>query len=345
MKQASVTIKDIAKVLKLSTSTVARALKDSYKISEETTKKVKECAEKLGYRPNVIAQSLRNQNSRTIGVLLCSIPNSFFAEAINGIESIATSKNYYVIISQSHETYENEVKNLKHLESRQIDGLLVSLSSETKDISQFKQLHEKGIPVVFFDRTSDGIDTFRVESDNESGSFALTNHLIEQGFKKIAHITSSPNISITTSRLDGYKKALLQNGFKLDEDYIRYCMHGGRDENEIEKAIDGLLALANPPDAIFTASDRITLTTLSSLTKRGLRIPENIAIGGFSNFSSSHLFEPSLTTVVQPAFEMGRTATELLIKIIESKRPIMEFEKIVLPNQLIVRKSTLKSSS
>jgi LacI family transcriptional regulator len=343
MKQAPVTIKDIAKALSLSPSTVARALKESYKISKETTQKVKEYAEKNGYRPNLIAQSLRNQNSRTIGVLLCSIPNSFFAEVINGIESIATSKNYYVIISQSHESYESEVKNLQHLESRQIDGLLVSLSAETKDISHFKELHDNGVPVVFFDRISDEFETFRVVSNSSKGAYDLTVHLIENGYKQIAHITSSQNISITSERLQGYEKALAEYGIPYTEEYVKYCEHGGRDAKEINDAIDELFALTNPPNAIVTASDRITLETLSSLTNRGFKIPDEIAIGGFSNFSSSHLFHPSLTTIVQPAFEMGRVATELLIKMIESKKPIKEFDKIVLPTQLIIRNSTARS--
>lgn len=341
MKQSAITIKDIAKALGLSHSTVARALKGSYKISEDTTQKVKNYAAENGYRPNLIAQSLKSQNSRTIGVLLCSIPNSFFAEVINGIESVATSKDYFVIISQSHESFEKEVKNLHHLESRLIDGLLVSLSAETKNITHFKQFHSKGNPLVFFDRVSEDINTHIVQSDNAGGAFALTTHLIEQGYKKIAHLGSSPEISITKQRMEGYKRALIENGFSCNTQYIKYCYHGGMNFNEIENAIGELLSLENPPDALFTASDRLTIASLSILKQKGIVIPEQIAVGGFSNFSAPELFNPAITTLSQSAFEMGKVATELLIQLIESKRPVNHFENIVLPVQLINRKSTI----
>lgn len=342
MKQSSITIKDIAKALQLSHSTVARALKGSYKISEETTRRVKEYAERHGYRPNLIAQSLRNQNSRTIGVLLCSIPNSFFAEVINGIESVAAEKDYYVIISQNHESYESEVKNLKHLESRLIDGLLVSLSAETKNVNHFKEFHEKGMPIVFFDRITEEIDTFKVVSDNTSGAYAITSELLKNGYRKIAHITSSQNISITTERLAGYRKALEENNIDYNGNYVKYCLHGGRETKEIEEAIGELFNLPQVPDAIFTGSDRLTIATLSILKKRGLQIPNDLGLGGFSNFTAPELFSPPLTTIVQPAFEMGKTAASLLIQLIEKKRPPNQFEKVILPTTLIVRDSTSK---
>lgn len=342
MKQGSITIKDIAKALNLSHSTVARALKGSYKISLATTQKVKEFAETNGYIPNLMAQSLKSQNSRTIGIMLCSIPNSFFAEVINGIESVASNRDYYVIISQSHESYEKEVRNLKYLESRQIDGLLVSVSAETKDITHFKEFHDKKIPLVFFDRISDDILTHKVVSDNFGGAFDLTSNLIDNGYKKIAHITSSPMISITQDRLEGYKQALIKNGFPVNDDYIKYCMHGGRDIKEVEVAIEELFSLDDTPDALFTGSDRLTIASLGLLKQRGEQIPTNIGIGGFSNFSSPELFNPPVTTVSQSAFEMGKVATELLIQLIESKRPVKEFEKIVLPVHLTVRESTCK---
>jgi LacI family transcriptional regulator len=340
MKNDNITIKDIAKALNLSYSTVSRALKGSYKISEATQQLVKQYAEANHYRPNLMAQSLKNQKSRCIGVVLCSIPNNFFAEVISGIESIAYSKDYLLIITQNLESYEREVKNLANLTWRSVDGLLVSLSTETKDTSHFEKLHNQGLPIVFFDRVTDAFPTHQVITDNIGGAYKATKHLIERGYKRIATITSSPYLSITTERLEGYKKALTEHNMPLNDDYIQYVPHGGMDIEEIESALNKLLQLKEPPDALLTASDRITIGSYSLIQKKGLVIPDQLAVAGFSNFTAPELFNPPLTTVRQNAFEMGKLATELLIQQVESKRPITSFEKKVLPTELIVRKST-----
>ncbi len=335
----AITIKDIARALGMSYSTVSRALKGSYQISEATRQKVKEYADAHHYRPNLVAQSLKSKKSRSIGVLLCSIPNNFFAEVINGIESIAYNHDYHVILTQSLESCEREQKNLQHLSWRSVDGLLVSLSTETTDISHFKKLHDMGVPIVFFDRITDLIDTHKVVVDNEGGAYQAVQYLLSTGRRKIAHITSSPNLSITKERLEGYHKALHKNGLSLQPGYIHYCPHGGMVPEELEQVIDRLFGSGNPPDAIFTASDRITMGTLAALYKRGIRMPEQVLVAGFSNFSSPELFCPPLTTVRQPAFEMGKTAAELLIQLIESKRPVTVFEKKVLATELVIRAS------
>ncbi|THU39689.1 LacI family transcriptional regulator [Niastella caeni] len=340
MKNDNITIKDIAKALNLSYSTVSRALKGSYKISEGTQQLVKEYAATHNYRPNLMAQSLKNQKSRCIGVVLCSIPNSFFAEVISGIESIAYNKDYLLIITQNLESYEREVKNLDNLTWRSVDGLLVSLSTETEDISHFQRLHDQGLPMVFFDRVTDAIPTHQVITDNIGGAFDATKHLIERGYKRIATITSSPFLSITRERLEGYKKALTEHNMPVNDDHIQYCPHGGMVIEEIDSALNNLLQLNEPPDAILTASDRITIGSFSLIQRKGLLIPDEIAVAGFSNFNAPELFNPPLTTVRQNAFEMGKQATELLIQLVESKRPVTSFEKKVLPTELIVRKST-----
>lgn len=342
MKIESITIKDIAKALNLSYSTVSRALQNSYKISEATRQAVREYADRHHYRPNLIAQSLKNQRSHCIGVVLCNIPNVFFSEVISGIESIAYNKDYLVIITQNLESYEREVKNLQHLIGRSIDGLLVSLSTESEDLSHFIRLHDMGLPIVFFDRVTDQLKTHRVIADNVGGAYNATRHLIESGYRKIAHVTSSPHISITRERREGYEKALREMGLEVDEAYIKYCMHGGMIAEEIEKAMNELFDMPDPPDAVLTASDRLTISCLSLIHKRGLRIPEQMAIAGFSNFNAPELFCPSLTTIRQPAFEIGKTATELLLELIESKRPVTEFVKKVFPTELFIRNSTKK---
>lgn len=335
------TIKDIAKALNLSQSTISRALKDSYNISEETRKLVQEYARVHDYHPNIMAQGLKNKNSRCIGVVLCNIPNSFFAEVLSGIESVAYQKDYFVFITQSQESIEKERKNVDNLTFRSVDGLLVSLSSESQDVSHFIHLHEQGLPIVFFDRITDAINTHTVIADNEGGAYSGTEHLIKMGFHKIAHITSSRHLSITKERLKGYENALQKYDIKHNDAYIKYCDHGGMLFEEIEKAVSELLSLPDPPKAILTASDRITIGCLSILQKKGISIPKEIALIGFSNFSSPELFSPPLSTIKQPAFEMGKTAAELLIQLIESKKKV-DFKKVVLPTSLNIQRSSRK---
>ncbi|MBK7374983.1 MAG: LacI family DNA-binding transcriptional regulator [Chitinophagaceae bacterium] len=335
-----ITIKDIAKALGLSTSTVSRALRGSYEISPETKKLVIEYAEQYNYRPNPIALSLKERRSRPIGVVVCEIANNFFSQAINGIESIAYNRGYHVIISQSHESYDREVVNVEHLASRSVDGLLVSLSSETEHIEHFKNLHEKGFPIVFFDRITEEIETFKVVVDNYKGAYDATQHLVDSGYTKIAHVTSSQHLSISKERLDGYKAALADNGISLNESYIRYCNHGGMIYAELEDAVKSLVQLKDRPDAIFSAGDRLTISCLNALRSIGLKIPDDIALVGFSNSPLAELLNPALSVVKQPAFEMGQVATELLIKLIESKRPVTEFEKVVLQTEIFTRESS-----
>jgi LacI family transcriptional regulator len=341
MRFDTVTIKDIAKALSLSTSTVSRALRDSFEISPETKKLVLEYAEKINYRPNPIAQSLKERKSRAIGVVVSEIANNFFSQAINGIESIAYSRGYHVIITQSHELQEREIENVLHLASRSVDGLLISLSGQTVDVSHLVELHGKGLPIVFFDRITGEIETHKVVSNNYTGAFHATGHLIEQGFKKIAHVTSSPHLSITAERLNGYKAALEKYGMPFEESMVKYCHSMGVNTEEVEDAINALFSSEAKPDAIFVAGDRLTTVCFSIIKK--LR-PQKMDIGftGFSNTNLGNLFSPSLTAVRQPAFEIGQVAIELLIQIIESKRPVTQFETRVLDTQLIIRESSLK---
>ncbi|WEK33570.1 MAG: LacI family DNA-binding transcriptional regulator [Candidatus Pseudobacter hemicellulosilyticus] len=343
MKSRGITIKDIARALGLANSTVSRALKDSHDISIAMRQKVQEYARQHQYRPNLQAQALRNQKSRCIGVVLCNIPNHFFAEVLNGIESIACQRNYSVIITQSLESYEQEIRNLDNLAWRSVDGLLVSIATETKDTSHFKKLQEQGMPIVFFDRVTDDLHTHQVIADNEGGVLAATLHFIEQGCQRIAHITSSPYASITRTRLDGHLSALQKAGLPAPECYIKYCLHGGMVQEEVTQALEELFALPQPPDALLAASDRLTLHCFAWLQKKGLAIPQDIALAGFSNFTEAGLFAPGLTTIEQPAFEMGQTAIELLINQIESKRPPTSFSKVVLPTALRIRASSCRS--
>jgi LacI family transcriptional regulator len=335
-----VTIKDIAKALGLSTSTVSRALTDRYEISAETKKLVLEYAEKIGYQPNPIAQSLKERRSHSIGVVVCEVANNYFSQAINGIESIAYDRGYHVIITQTHESFDREVINVQHMASRGVDGLLISLSSETQDLSHIKHLHEKGLPMVFFDRVANDIDTHKVIANNYQASFDATEHLIKSGARKLAHLTSSPHLSITGERLDGFKAALAKYNLPFNTSWQKHCEHGGMMQDEVEVAVSELLTDTDRPDAIFIASDRLSSGALMALKRHGVKVPAEIAVAGFTNTDVAELFDPALTTVRQPAFKIGQIATQMLIQLIESKYPVTEFETRVLDAELVIRASS-----
>ena len=342
MKFESATIKDIAKALNLSTSTVSRALRGSYEISAETKKQVLEYAEKINYRPNPIALSLKERRTRAIGIVVSEIANNFFSQAINGIESIAYNKGYHVIITQSHESQDRERVDVEHLAARGVDGLLISLSSESNDISYLKELHEKGMPIVFFDRITSEIETHTVTANSYLGAFHATEHLIFEGFKRIAHITSSTYLSITKERLEGYKDALEKHNIPFNEAMVKYCTHGGMIADEVENALNTLFKSKTKPDAIFAAGDRLTIASFELLKQ--MKLKKDPGFIGFSNTSVGDLFSPSLTVIKQPAFDIGQTAIEFLIQIIESKRPVTEFQNKILDTELIIRESSKKSN-
>ncbi|SMD17745.1 LacI family DNA-binding transcriptional regulator [Pedobacter nyackensis] len=331
------TLKDIATALGLSTSTVSRALRDTYEISAKTKKLVLEYAEKINYQPNPNALSLKERRSKSIGVVVSEVANHYFSQAINGIESIAYARGYHVIITQTHESYAREKINIQHLASRSVDGLLVSLSAETNDLHHLKELHDRGMPMVFFDRVPESIHTHKITANNEQGAFDATEHLIKSGCRKIAHLTSSAQLSISIERLRGYKAALNKHDIKVNPDYIKHCPHGGMFPEETEQAVLELLNLKDKPDAIFIAGDRLSIGCLEVLKKLDIKVPEEITLAGFSNSDVLNLFEYPLSSVRQPAFEMGKTATEMLLQLIESKYPVTEFEDRVIDTNLFIR--------
>jgi len=342
MKFEALTIKDIAKALGLSTSTVSRALRDSYEISPETKRIVLEYAEKNNYQPNPIALSLKERRSRSIGVIVCEIANSYFSQVINGIESIAYDHGYNVTIAQSRESFDREILNLQYLTSRSIDGLIISVSTETKDFSYLKELHGKGMPIVFFDRVVDEIDTHKVITNNFQGGYDAISHLINQGYKRIAAISNPAGLSITKERMAGYKAALTDNGIAADDALIKYCQHGGMIFSEVEQVMNELFELPNKPDAFFTTADKLTTNCLRLLRARKINVPADMGLIGFSNTELGEFLDPPLSTIRQPAFEMGEVAMQLLLKLIEAKRPVTEFETRILSTELLIRGSTKK---
>lgn len=333
----SITIKDIAKALGLSTSTVSRALRDSYEISADTKQLVLDYAEKMHYRPNPIALSLKENRSRSIGVIIPEIANHYFSQAINGIEAAAYERGYHVVIFQSQESYEREVEKIEYLAARRVDGLLMSLSSQTVDISHLQALQERGLPLVFFDRIPAEIETHKVVADNFSGAFDATAYLLQSGRRRIAHITSQPGLSITIERLKGYLAALEQFGVPFDENLVKYCQYTAE---EVEANLNTLFSLSNPPDAFLTAADRLALSYYAGLKKRHIQIPKEVAFIGFSNLSVAELLNPPMSTVVQPAFQMGQIAAGLLLDLIDKKPKSPVFQTTKLPMELFIRESS-----
>lgn len=337
----SITIKDIAKALGFSTSTVSRALRDSYEISAETKRIVLEYSSKINYRPNPIALSLKERKSHSIGVVVCEVANNFFSQAISGMESIAYNRGYHVILTQTHESYEREMVNVNHLASRSVDGLLVSLSSGTTNLNHFKNLIDKGLPIVFFDRLPKEINAHKVASNNFEGAFKATEHLIGSGFKTIGHLANAAHLSISTERLAGYKAALDKYGIPYRENLVKYCGRGGMVYEEVENAVKELLGLKNKPDAILITSDRLSTSCLTALNHLGLSVPNDVAIAGFTNSNTAELFDPPLTTIRQPAFKIGQLAIEKLIGVIESKYPVTQFTTQLLDTEFTVRSSSV----
>lgn len=336
----SITIKDIAKALGVSTSTVSRALRDGHEISTETKRIVLEYAAKINYQPNPIALSLKERKSHSIGVVVCDVANNFFSQAISGIESIAYNRGYHVILSQTHESYEREMVNVNHLASRSVDGLLVSLSSGTINTDHFKKLNDKGLPIVFFDRIPKEINTHKVASNNFEGAFKATEHLLQAGFKKIAHLANAAHLSISIERLAGYQAALTKHHAVFTDEYIKHCNHGGINYEEVETTVKQLLELKNQPDAILITSDRLSTCCLTILNNLGLSVPDDMAIVGFTNSNTAELFNPPLTTIRQPAFKIGQLAAENLISIIESKYPVSKFTTQLLDTEFTIRSSS-----
>lgn len=346
MKYNLVTIKDIARELGISPSTVSRALKDHPDISPETKKAVNQLATKLNYQPNIVALNLRQSKTNTIGVIIPEVVHFFFSTIISGIEDVAYRAGYNVILTQSNESQAREVTDIKALFNSRVDGMLISVSRETTDFEHIESIISKGVPIVFFDRVYNNPQLSKVIVDDFAGAKEATLHLIDQGCKRIAHIAGPPNLDISKQRLEGYKQALVEHNIKFEDDLITVCPDGTIDEGKI--AAFKLLDLKKKPDAIFASNDPSAMGAMLALKERGLKIPKDVAVVGFSNWFFSALMEPSLTTVDQPGFEMGQEAAKLLIRQIEKKGKDKEDTEIqsetkILKTRLIVRDSSRKS--
>lgn len=338
-KKASVTIHDIARELKFSASTVSRALNNNPRISKVTKDKIKALALKLGYQPNVIASNLRNKKTNTIGIVVPLINRHFFSTFISGVEDVAFAAGYNVIISQSKDLLEKEKQIVHSLFSNQVDGLIASLSMQTDEFDHFQLFADKDIPLIFFDRVVPELVAHKIIVDDFACGFKATQHLIDQGYKRIAHMAGPTVLNTYRDRMEGYKAALKKNDLPVDDDLI-ICNRLTRMDGQ--QAIKQLLNLNNPPDAAFCGNDTSALSMTVYLKSKGIRIPEDFGLVGFSNEPFSEVVTPSISTLKQPAHEMGIKAAELLIQEIETKSPSKNYQTIVMPTELIVRESSFR---
>jgi len=333
MHKGQVTIKDIAKELGISPSTVSRALKDHPDISADTKKAVQELALKWNYKPDPIALSLKSRKNKIIGVIIPEMVHYFFSTVISGIEDLAYDSGYHVMICQSNENYEREVKNTQALLSCRVDGILVSVSKRTFDFKHLKTIQESGVPMVFFDRICDEIVTDRVIVDDFEGAYQATKHLISIGCKRIAHLASHPHLIIAQNRQEGYIKALSDHNVPVDKQIIVKCDI----ITEANEIIPKLLNLPNPPDGFFAVNDLTAAETMKIVKSKGLNVPEDIAIVGFTNGQISNLTNPALSSVEQHGYEIGKNAARLLLDRIEKEEEYPVQTKIIKTELVIIR--------
>lgn len=331
-----VTIKDIARELGVSPSTVSRALKDHPDISPATKQQVRDLVEKLKYKPNAIALSLRNQKSNVISVVVPQIVHHFFSSVISGIEEVAQENGYNVMIFQSNEKYEREVEIMQAIESNRAEGVLVSVSKTTRSFTHFKELAEKNFPLVFFDRVCEELETDKVVVDDFNGAMNAVEYLLQTGCRRIAHLAAPQHLLIGYQRQRGYISALEKNGIEVDDALIVKC-------DTIEEAgeiIPGLMDIENPPDGIFAVNDMTAAGAVNVLKKLGYKIPQDISVIGFTDGLVSTVTDPPLTTISQHGFEIGKTSARMLLDRItnpgSAKKPVTE----VIKTELVVRGTT-----
>lgn len=339
VRMDQVTIKMLAKELNLSTAAVSKALNGSREISESTRLRVQELAGRLNYIPNAYAGSLRRKKSKTIAVVLPEVADSFFSLAINGIESVAEEKGYHVLIYLTHESFIREEAILKDFQSGRVDGILMSLTAETARYGHITRLSENNIaPVVFFDRVCDDIDTAKIVTDDFESSYRATRHLISCGCNQMALLSISTHLSISNQRYAGYKQALQDAGIPYSP--VNHIFSGNNHASDIA-LLRKILADQNRPDGILASVEKLATDVYMVCKELQLNIPDQVKIVGFSNLSAAPILNPSLTTVTQPAFEIGKTAASILFRALEKKHFRIENSCTILPSELIIRGSTV----
>ena len=337
MKKHQTTIVDIARQLGISKSTVSRALTGHANVHQHTREKILKLAEEMEYERNMFSIGLIKKSSQTLGIIVPEFSRSFFPQVIIGAQQKAKEYGYNLIISQSDENYETEVANSKVMLVHQVDGLMVSITKDTKNFDHLKVFQRKGIPIVFFNRVCDEMLVPKVIAEDVEGAFSAVEHLIKRGKKRIAHLSGPISLSISKKRQEGYKNALLKYGLPYDESLVvNYDLKIAN----VEEHINYFLSLNPRPDAIFAIHDPAGIEAIRILKHRGIRIPEDIAVVGFSNDVISSFIEPTLTTVEQPIQELGSVAAKLLIDQINRNVEDWKAQTVLLKTKLIVRNSS-----
>ncbi len=336
------TIYDIAKKLNISPATVSRGLKDHPGISKKTKKKIFDMVDEIGYRSNHFASNLRQQKTHTIGVMVHELNSTFITSVLAGIEKVTTEAGYDLIIAHSSESALKEAANAKNLFHKRVDGLIASLSFDTTDLDHFKRFTDKGVPVMFFDRVEQDGNNTVVIIDNAKCGYQATKHLIEQGCKRIAHVTSPLKRNVYAQRFKGYKDALFDHGIPFDENLL--IINDLSEKAGIESAHQ-VLRMKPLPDGIFLTNDFVAAVCMRTLKENGIRIPEDIAVVGFNNDAIGKLIEPALTTINYPGIDMGEIAARNLINHLQGISDLHQTNTIIVRSDLIVRKSSLKKGS
>jgi LacI family transcriptional regulator/LacI family repressor for deo operon, udp, cdd, tsx, nupC, and nupG len=335
MKKNLVTIIDIARQLNVSKSTVSRALTGHPRVHPETRDKILQLAEEWEYQRNMLSISLITKRTNTIGIIVPEIQSSFFPKVIMGAQEIAEKAGYNLVISNSNECYETEVANAKVMLANQVDGLLISITKQTLNFNHLTIFQRKSIPVVFFNRVCDEMDAPKVIVDDFDSAFKITEYLIKKGRKRIAHLGGPVNLKISEKRMNGYIACLSKYQLPVDRELI---INYDLNLEKLPIYVNHLLNLENPPDAIFAVNDPTAIDAIRIIKKRGLRIPNDIAVVGFSDDYAASLVDPPLTTVSLPLTEMGKTASQLLIDQINREGQ----QKIIikmLKGELVIRES------
>ena len=340
MSQKEITIYDIAEKLKISAATVSRALQNHPAVNAKTKKRIVDLASELGYQSNKFASNLRKQKTHTIGVIVPRLNSAFMSTVLSGIEKVANNAGYNLIISQSFETQEKEAKNAQTMFNNRVDALIISLAYDTKDYKHLNSFIKKNIPIIFFDRVADEIDATKVLIDNFKAGYQATEHLIHQGCKEILHITGNLIRNVYNDRLNGYKKALEDNGIKYDQKLV---ISNDLSEKAIEDCLkNDVLKRQKLPDGLFITSDPSAAYALTILKEAGVKVPDDMAIIGFNNDLISRVCEPAISTINYPGNQMGETIASILINHLNGESDINYMNTVILKTDLIVRNSSLK---
>jgi DNA-binding LacI/PurR family transcriptional regulator len=332
----NITLKEVAEAVGVSTMTVSRVINNRPYVDENTRKKILEAARKMGYTPNHVAKSLVSSRTYTIGVIIPEISHSFFPEVVRGIEEATNNKNYQIFLTNTSDSFEKEQKVINVLRSKRVDGILVSSSLTTDDFSFYKQIIKSGLPLVFFDRGVEDIGASCIGVNDKTASRQITEHLISHNYERIGYLSGPKRVSIGKERFDGYIEAMTRHKLKIDE---RLIIENGFNEKGGYEAMNKLLALPKEirPRAVVAVNDPVAFGAMDAIREAGLEIPNDIAIAGFTDDIRAKLVACPLTTVQQPAYEVGKKAASKLIRTIENKDETVE--NVELMTKIVIRKS------